>query len=627
MRGWQSTTVTSIHPLDGIGFDGKITNGFEDIDSCVWVGAGDGIAVNAQGLERRLAAIFYADVAGYSRLTGADEDGTHRRLSEYLDLIASAIGRHGGRVVHYAGDAVLAEFVTVSSSLTCAAAIQQKLAARNEELADDRKVQFRIGLHLGEVIIDRDDIFGEGVNVAARLEALADPGGICLSESAKTAVGHKLPYVYEFMGEQAVKNIAEPVRAYRVLPEGDEDGRKAQRSTTRRPTIAVLPFGNLSGDPQQEYFVDGITDEIIIALSGLRWFFVIDRNSTFAFKGRSLNARLVAQELGVQYILEGSVRKMGSRVRVSTQLVDGRMGRNVWARRYDREVEDVFAVQDEVAAMIVGALEPELGKAERERARAKRPGNLDAWDLYQQGMWHLYRYTNNDLREARRIFRLAVEQDPNLGAAFSGMAEAYYFSLVYGHSTTPESDREQALIAARRAVQLDDEDPTAHCALGRTYYVRREHDLAIPELEIALTLNPSLAGAHYGIGAAHVFSGQASKAFPHLENAVRLSPRDPNMGSFLVRMADANLFLSNYDETISLARRALHQPNFQWSRYAVLLSALGHLGRLEETQGVLEELRAKRPDFSLEFVKTTHLFVDAGYMAHYLEGLRMAGVS
>lgn len=583
--------------------------------------------MNAQEFERKLAAIFYADVTGYSRLTGADEDGTHRRLSEYLDLIASAITRQGGRVVHYAGDAVLAEFGTVSAALTCAVAIQEQLATRNEDLEDARKVQFRIGLHLGEVIVDRDDIFGGGVNIAARLEALADPGGICLSESAKTAVGLKLPYAYEFMGEQTVKNIAEPVRAYRVLLGKPAARAKVHDPATKRPAIAVLPFGNLSGDPEQEYFVDGITDEIIIALSGLRWFFIIARNSTFAYKGRQVNARQVAQELGVQYLLEGSVRKAGNRVRVSAELVDGKTGRNVWVRRYDREYEDIFAFQDEVAEMIAGALEPELGKAERERARSKRPENLDAWDVYQRGMWHLYRYTVDDLREARRLFRSAVEQDPNLGAAYSAIAEAYYFSLVYGHSTAPESDRQQGLVAARKAVQLDDEDPGAHCALGRIYYVRKEHDLAIPELEIALTLNPSLASAHYGIGAAHVFSGQAQDAFPHLENAIRLSPRDPTMGSFLVRMADANLFLGNYDKAIELARKALLQPNFQWSRYAVLLSALGHQGRLEEAKRVLEELLARRPDFSVKFVRTTHLFIDAGYMAHYLEGLRKAGVN
>jgi len=277
-------------------------------------------------------------------------------------------------------------------------------------------------------------------------------------------------------------------------------------------------------------------------------------------------------------------------VRVSAKLVDGNIGRNVWTRRYDREYEDIFAVQDEVAEMIVGALEPELGKAEQERARAKRPENLGAWDLYQHGMWHLYRHSNEDLDEARRYFRLAAERDPNLGAAFSGIAEAYYYSLVYGYSLAPEQDRQEALVAARKAVHLDEEDPGAHCALGRIYYVRREHNLAIPELEIALGLNPSLAGAHYGIGAALVFSGQAEEALPNLDNAIRLSPRDPNMGSFLVRKADANLFLNKYEKTIELARKALHKPNFQWSRYAVLLSALGHLDRVEEAENMLEEL-------------------------------------
>jgi adenylate cyclase len=583
--------------------------------------------MSQEDFERKLAAIFYADVASYSRLTGEDEDGTHRRLSEYLDLIADTIEQNGGRVVHYAGDAVLADFATVSSALECAASIQQELKVRNEDLADERKVQFRIGINLGEVIVDRNDIYGDGVNVAARLESLADPGGICISESARTAVGQKLPFAYEFLGGRAVKNIAEPVRAYRVLL--DDSGSKGASHTrlSIKPSIAVLPFENMSGDSEQEYFVDGVTEDIITALSRVRWFFVTARNSTFAYKGRSLDVRQVAKELGVRYVLEGSIRKAGSRVRVTAQLIDGKVGKNVWAKRYDRELEDVFALQDELAATIVGALEPELGKAERERAKAKRPENLDAWDLYQRGLWHLYRYTKEDLGEARWLFRHAAERDQGLGAAFSGLAEAYYFNLVYGHSTSPAQEREAALAAARKAVELDDEDAAAHCTLGRIHYVRREHDLAIPELEIALDLNPSLAWGHYGIGAALVFSGRAKEAIPHLENAIKLSPRDPNMGSFLVRMAEAHLFMGNYDRAVEWVKKALHQPNFQWSRYAALLSALGHLGRLDEASRVLEDLRSRRPDFSVDFVKSTHLFADAADMDHYLQGLRKAGVT
>jgi len=578
----------------------------------------------SESYERKLVAILYTDVAGYSRLTGADELGTHRLLSEYLDLIADQIGLHNGRVVHYAGDAVLADFDMVTAAINCAASIQENLANRNEDLPDDRKVEFRIGINLGEVIVDRDDIFGDGVNIAARLESLADPGGICISESVRTALGEKLPFTYEFMGARQVKNIAVPIRAYRVFLAESRSETKSQFPLAERPSIAVMPFENLSSDPEQEYFVDGVTEEIITALSRIRWFFVIARHSTFAYKGRSIDLRQVANELGVQYLVEGSLRKVGNRIRVTAQLIDGRTGNHVWAKRYDREFLDVFDLQDELAETIVGALEPELGKAEREQARSKHPESLQAWDLYQQGLWHLYQYSGEDIEQARQLFRKSLELDPGFGAAYAGLAEASYFCLVYGHSDSPDQDREEALSAAQKAVELDPEDAAAHCSLGRVRYLRREHNLAIPELETALELNPSLAWGHYGIGAAMVFSGRSREAIKHLETAINLSPRDPNMGSFLVRMADAHLFLRDYEGAVHWAKKALQQPHFQWSRYAVLISALGHLGQQDEADVYLQQLSMQRSDFSIDFVEETHLISDPKDMEHYLEGLRKA---
>jgi adenylate cyclase len=580
-----------------------------------------------ESYSRKLATILYMDVAGYSRLTGSDEEGTHKILSDYLDLISSLIEKHHGRVVNYAGDAVLADFAMVSSALNCAVSIQRDIAGRNADLPSERKFQFRIGINLGEVIVDRNNIFGDDVNIAARLESLAEPGGICISESVRSAVGNKLPFAFEFLGEQWVKNIAMPIKVYRVLLGKSKFEEQTLRGSGYRPTIAVLPFENISGDPEQEYFVDGVTEEIITSLSRIRWFFVIARHSTFAYKGRSMNIREVAKELGVQYIVEGSVRKAGNWIRVTSQLIDGSMGKQVWAKRFDREYQDIFDLQDELADMIVGALEPELGKAEREQARAKYPENLHAWDLYQRGLWHLYHYTNEDIKEAKRLFRKALDLDPGLAVAYSGLAEADYFRLVYGHSSSPERDREEALEAASKAVMLDNEDAAAHCTLGRVHYMRRDHHLAIPELETALELNPSLAWGHYGLGAAKVFSGRAREATPHLESAINLSPRDPNMGSFLVRMADANLFMGNYEEAVHWAMKALQQPNFQWSRYAVLISALGHLGRHAEAYQFLKQLLIHRKDFSIDFVSKTHLFSDSNDMNHFLEGLRKANVS
>jgi adenylate cyclase len=586
-----------------------------------------------EGWKRKLTALLSADVEGYSRLMGDDEEATILTLTSYRKVMTALIQQHGGRVVDSPGDNLLAEFASAVDAVQGAVAIQRELKTRNAELPPNRQMEYRIGINVGDVVVEGERIYGDGVNIAARLESLADGGGICISGTTYDQVKNKLSLGYEYQGEQTVKNITDPVRVYKIGRKSEtaissmSEEQAAMHPVPEKPSLAVLPFINMSRDPEQEYFSDGMTEDIITALSRIRWFFIIARNSTFAYKGHSVDVRKVAKELGVRYVLEGSVRKAGSRVRVTAQLIDGDTGKHVWANRYDREFDDVFSVQDELTETIVGALDPELGKAERERAKAKRPENLDAWDVYQRGLWHLYHYTKEDIEKAQKLFRQATLLDPNLGVAFSGLAEAFYFSLVYGHSDTPEHDREEALVAARTAVELDGEDAVAHSTLGRIYYVRREHDLAIAELQTALELNPSLAWAHYGVGAALVFSGRAREALPFLQTAMKLSPRDPNMGSFLVRMADAYLFMRDYDEAIAWAKKALRQSGFQWSRYAVLVSALGHLGRLEEAKRALQELRTRRFDFSIEFVQATHLIADADDMSHYLDGLRKASVT
>jgi adenylate cyclase len=388
----------------------------------------------------------------------------------------------------------------------------------------------------------------------------------------------------------------------------------------------VLPFDNLGRQPGEDYFADGVTEEIITALSRVKWLFVIARNSSFAYKGSRPDIRTAARELGVRYLLQGSVRRAAQRVRVTAQLVDGATGTQVWASRYDRALEDIFDVQDELTNTIIAAIEPELARAERVRARSKRPDNVDAWDLYQRGMHHLYLATRDDLQEAQTLFARALELDPNLGPAYTGSAEAYYIGAVYGHSSAPQQDRDRALLAARRAVDLEPDSAAAHCTLGRIYYLRREHDRALPELAIALELNPSYAWAHYGVGAALVFSGHAGEGVAHLERAIRLSPRDPYMGSFLVRMADAYLLTEDYEKSVEWARKALLQPGTQWSRYAVLIASLGHLGRGDDAKRIIAEVMSLRHDFSVAFVRSTHLYSDPAYMSHYVDGLRKAGV-
>lgn len=395
-----------------------------------------------------------------------------------------------------------------------------------------------------------------------------------------------------------------------------------------KPSIAVLPFRNLSGDPEQEYFADGVAEDIIAGISRVRWLFVIARNSSFTYKGQSVDVTRVGRDLGVRYVLDGSVRKSGHRVRVTAQLVDATTGNQIWAERYDRVLQDIFAVQDEITQAIVAAIEPELGKAEQRRATSKRPENLGAWDLYQQGMWHLYHRTKDELAEAVRLLRSALDRDPTLAPALAGLVDAYYYEVVLSLSDDPAAAREKALAAARQAVELDTDDAAAHCAMGKARLFRREHAAAVPELELAIELNPSLAWAHYGLGAATVFSGgDAADAIPHLQAAIRLSPRDLHMGSFMVRLADAYNAMGEYEDAADWARKSLRQPNFQWSRYVVLLSALGHLGRTEEAGRVLEEFLTLRADFSISFVRMQHLYTDNDNFAHLIDGLRKAGVA
>jgi TolB-like protein/Flp pilus assembly protein TadD len=392
-----------------------------------------------------------------------------------------------------------------------------------------------------------------------------------------------------------------------------------------RPSIAVLPFTNLSGDIEQDYFADGVTEEIIIALSRVRGFFVIARHSTFAYKNRPIDAKQAAGELGVRYVLSGSVRRAGDRVRVSAQLIDGATGNNIWARSYDRALPDIFALQDEITHTIVGAIEPELGRAERERATVKAR-DLDAWSIYQRGMTRLYRYTREDLAEARTLFRQAIAVDPGLGPAHSGIAEAYFYEAVYGFAPSLDANRDKAIAPATQAVALDREDAAAHCTLGRIRYFRREYEAGISELRTALEINPSLALAHYGLGAAFVFSGRPAEAFVHLDAAIRFSPYDPNMGSFLVRIAEAKHLTGDDEGAVTFALRAINQPHFQWSRYSVLIAALGQLGRVDEAQRYLNEITRVRPDYSIDFVRTMHPFSADMGIERYYDGLRKAGV-
>ncbi|MHC4611210.1 MAG: adenylate/guanylate cyclase domain-containing protein, partial [Planctomycetota bacterium] len=392
-----------------------------------------------KNVQRRLAAILAADVVGYSRLIRADEEGTLAALKIlHKDLIDPKIAEHHGRVVKLMGDGMLAEFGSVVDAVRAAAEVQHAIAERNANLPEEQRMVFRVGINLGDVVIDGDDIHGDGINVAARLEGLAAPGGICISAAVYDQVRDRLELAFEDLGEQEVKNIDRPVRVWRWTTDasvttGGLATADKQLSLPDKPSIAVLSFVNMSGDPEQEFFSDGMAEEIITALSRYRWFFVIARNSSFTYKGRAVDVTQVGQELGVRYVLEGSVRKAGNRVRVTAQLIDATTGNHIWAERYDRELDDIFALQDEITETIVAAVEPELGVVERERARRKRPENLGAWGSYQRGLWHLLGDPTRDaLAEARRLFQHACELDPEFAAAYADLAWTHTIDITLG---------------------------------------------------------------------------------------------------------------------------------------------------------------------------------------------------
>jgi len=418
------------------------------------------------------------------------------------------------------------------------------------------------------------------------------------------------------------------------------------RALPDKPSIAVLPFDNLSGDPEQAYFADGIAEDLITALSRIRWFFVIARSSSFAYKGRNADVRAVARDLGVRYVVGGSVRKTGGRLRPAVDnggpaldetgadgrlrltafLADGVDGRQLWAERYDRDLEDIFALQDALTETIVGAIEPQLRKAEQERARLKKPGTVGLWDVYQQGMSALHQLTVESLPEAEARFRSVADVDSGFAAAYSGLAEAGYYKLVLGFTDNPDATRRAALDAGLRAVAGDREDSGTHCALGRAYTLNRSFDEAIGELQAAIEINPSNALAHYALGAAYVFSGRPEPSLAPLDNAIRLSPHDANMGSFCVRKAQAHLYLRDYEKSIEWARRSLQFPNFQWSRYVILISALGHLGRAAEAGPARDALLGRIPDFSARYALDYSPWIDDAHFRHLIDGLAKAGV-
>ncbi len=585
-------------------------------------------------VERRLAAIFAGDVAGYSRLMGADEEGTLRQLKAHRkELVDPKITEHRGRIVKTTGDGILVEFVSVVDAVRCAVEIQRGMAERNSSVPGDERIQFRIGINIGDIIIDGDDIFGDGVNVAARLEALADPGGIMVSGVVHDQVRDKLSFGFEDMGEQTVKNIARPIGVHRVsLIESAPPATfkstavagKTEPSIGNRPSIAVLPFANMSGDPEQEYFADGISEDIITGLAKLRWFFVIARNSSFAYKGKAVDVKRAARELGVRYVLEGSVRKGGNRVRITAQLIDAATGNHIWADRYDGELTDIFALQDEITRKVIAAIEPNLLEAEGIRSQHRSPEDLDAWDMVMQANSLFWRLTKHDSEAAIALLRQAAERYANYAPAHSMLAFVLLISRQVGWISMEREVNEPAAIAGH-AVELDDRDPWAHLALGYVALTRRQTDEAADEFQHALDLNPNFAAAHGYLCFALALDGRSDQAIPHGEQAIRMSPHDPQNALFNVALAAAHYLAGRYTEAIGCARKAMQQRFGLTNGHRIYIASLAQAEKIDEARAALAKLQELQPENSVAWIERNIPYTPKP-MAKFLEGMRKAGL-
>jgi adenylate cyclase len=593
-------------------------------------------------VERRLAAILAVDVAGYSRLMGADEEGTLAALRAVRrDLSDPKIKEHQGRIVKTMGDGLLVQFASVVSAVRCAVEVQRAMMERNAGGPAAKRIEFRVGIHQGDIIVEDGDIFGDGVNLAARLEGLAEPGGICVSRVVRDEVRDKLDFAFDDLGEQQVKNIARPVHAFAVRlgsrasspdssrgPPADETPARqpAPLPLPDRPSIAVLPFQNMSGDPEQEYFADGMVEDILTALSRIRWLFVIARNSSFTYKGRAVEVKQVARELGVRYVLEGSVRRGGNRVRVTAQLIDAETGAHIWAERYDRDLTDIFAVQDEITASVAGIIEPALAQAEHQRIMRKPPERLDAWEAYQRGLFHCNKYGAEDNKIAQRFFRQAIALDPNFAPGHYG----YVFALWMDTSlylSRPNAELLEAMLKeARTAVALDDKDAMSHAALATALVMNGSFEAGLVEARAAFALNPNNGQLIAIYGGALIHAGHPSEAIEPLCQAMRASPHDPLTWRWVNWVGMAQLCNGDFESSLETYRQLFEWHAETFHGRLNIAVALGHLGRLQEARAALDHLRAQFPEQLRQFKQRRPTQYSVKDYALRIEGLRLAGL-
>jgi adenylate cyclase len=577
---------------------------------------------------RRLAAILAADVVGYSRLMGADEEGTLERLKALRgELIDPKIAQHHGRIVKTTGDGLLVEFASVVDAVRCAAEVQRAMPERNAGVPVDDRIELRIGINLGDVIADGDDLYGDGVNIAARIEALADAGGVFVSGTVYEQVRDRLPFGFEDRGEQRVKNIARPIRVYRLLvaEAAAPLPQRAPLPLPDKPSIAVLAFSNLSGDPEQEYFSDGVADDLITELSRSHSLFVIARNSSFTYKGRAVDIKLVARELGVRYVLEGSVRRHVGRVRVVARLIDAETGSHIWAERYDRTLEDVFAVQDEITAAVVMAILPTVAVSELRRVLRKPPESLGAWEAYQRGLWHIGKATVADNEQAQQFLQRAVSLDASFAPAYVAMSLTYLWQGAVFATLPLQECGPLARGWAAKAVELDPSDADAHAMLAWSKGAEGINDEVRDGVSLAVALNPNSTWANAAIGAVRLFSGQRSQAREALLTSLRLNPRDPLNAIVLIQVSLSYYFEHDYANAADAARRATaHFPGMPLA-HRNLAASLGQLGRTEEAHAALQKAVEVSPKSFGLYVRSRPSWFSPEDHAHLLEGLCKAG--
>jgi TolB-like protein/class 3 adenylate cyclase len=573
---------------------------------------------------RRLAAILAADVAGYSRLMGADEEGTLERLKALRrELVDPKIAEHHGRIVKTTGDGLLVEFPSVVDAVRCAVEVQHTMPERNTDVTPNDRIELRIGINLGDVIVEGDDLYGDGVNIAARIEALADAGGVFVSNTVHDHVRDRLPFLFEDLGEQQVKNITRPVRVYRVhdvVAKSPSAPGSTPLLLPDKPSIAVLPFANMSGDPEQEYFADGMVEEIITALSRTRWLFVIARNSSFTYKGQTVDVKQVGRELGVRYVLEGSVRKAGGRVRITAQLIDAVTGTHLWADHFDGSLEDVFELQDRVAVSVAGVIEPALQAAEMRRSAARLTIDLTAYDLYLRALAAFFPITRERAFEALGLLKQGIAIDRHYGPALSLAAICHMALVRDGWAEEAQRSRCKAIEFARQALEVSENDPRilANAAVVLAHF-GEDMGAMIGLIDRALWLNPSYARGWNLSGGLRLWAGQPDLAIEHLETARRLSPREP-VGAPLSMIGGAYFFKRRFEEAAAKLLLSIQDHPGYPPAYRYLAACYSHMGRLDEARAIVARLRAITP-----LVVPSELpFRNSEHRELFLSGLRLA---